>query len=372
MNQTKKGLPSIPNARNGKITKQEIYNDQGNKLFEKVFSYNNLYGNNNYYYGFKSHNISIGNTCAYGACIIGGQSQIPYYCNRSINITANEINQLGNKWAFSSYPIFKNFIVIDSIISSDFFSSNQVTSITKNSYNTLGNVSQIKTYSSLNEQLFTKYFYANDTEMSSEPFISELNTNYMVGVPLRTDTYRGTEKLGEEKTQYAKDAYTSNLLLPKYIWAKKGTDVNAVLEKKITFDLYDDKGNLKQYTTELGQPVSIVWGYNKTQPIAKVEGLAYSSLPTTKLNAAISASDLTGPNYVEATLLSNLDALRDDTVLDNSFITTYTYKPLIGISTVKDPKGDKLTYTYDFFNRLELVKDLNGKIINQIEYHYKN
>lgn len=232
-----------------------------------------------------------------------------------------------------------------------------------------------KQNSSLNtdsEKFIKKYYYSKDTEMSGEPFISDLNNSNMIGIPLRTDTYRGTEKLGEEKTQYAKDAYTSNLLLPKYIWAKKGTDVNAVLEKKITFDLYDDKGNLKQYTTELGQPVSIVWGYNKTLPIAKVEGLAYSSIPATKLNEAISLSNATGTNYVEANLLAKLDELRAETALDNSFITTYTYKPLIGISTVKDPKGDKLTYTYDFFNRLEFVKDLNGKIVNQYEYHYKN
>lgn len=232
-----------------------------------------------------------------------------------------------------------------------------------------------KQNSSLNtdsEKFIKKYYYSKDTEMSGEPFISDLNNSNMIGIPLRTDTYRGTEKLGEEKTQYAKDAYTSNLLLPKYIWAKKGTDVNAVLEKKITFDLYDDKGNLKQYTTELGQPVSIVWGYNKTLPIAKVDGLAYSSLPATKLDEAISLSNATGTNCVEANLLTKLDELRAETALDNSFITTYTYKPLIGLSTVKDPKGDKLTYTYDFFNRLEFVKDLSGKIVNQYEYHYKN
>jgi hypothetical protein len=212
----------------------------------------------------------------------------------------------------------------------------------------------------------TDYKYAQDLGIT---FMTNAN---MIGLILKTENFLGAEKLDEVLTQYAYDNSTSNLIEPKYQYAKKGTDVNAVLEKKITFDLYDDKGNLKQYTTELGQPVSIVWGYNKTQPIAKVKGLAYSSLPTTKLNAAISASDLTGSNYVEATLLSNLDELRDDSALDNSFITTYTYKPLIGISTVKDPKGDRLTYTYDFFNRLELVKDLNGKIINQYEYHYKN
>jgi hypothetical protein len=44
------------------------------------------------------------------------------------------------------------------------------------------------------------------------------------------------------------------------------------MENKIKYDQYDAKGNLLQYTTKDGIPVSIIWGYNQTLPIAKVEG----------------------------------------------------------------------------------------------------
>ncbi len=224
--------------------------------------------------------------------------------------------------------------------------------------------SKIVTWNGINKK--TDYKYAHDLAITNM-----INAN-MIGIILKTETFEETSKLSEELTQFAQDATTSDLILPKYIYAKKGSDANSSLELKMTYDKYDNKGNLLQYTPESGQPVSIVWGYNKTLPIAKVEGLAYSSIPATKLNEAISLSNATGTNYVEANLLTKLDELRAETALDNSFITTYTHKPLIGISTVRDPKGDKLTYTYDFFNRLEFVKDLNGKIVNQYEYHYKN
>jgi YD repeat-containing protein len=52
-------------------------------------------------------------------------------------------------------------------------------------------------------------------------------------------------------------------------------------------------------------------------------------------------------------------------------ITTYTHIPLIGVSTITDPKGDKITYTYDAANRLQNVKDKNDNILSENEYHYK-
>jgi len=53
-------------------------------------------------------------------------------------------------------------------------------------------------------------------------------------------------------------------------------------------------------------------------------------------------------------------------------VTTYTYIPLVGVSTITDPKGDKITYTYDAFNRLQSVKDKDGNILTENEYRYKN
>ena len=51
-------------------------------------------------------------------------------------------------------------------------------------------------------------------------------------------------------------------------------------------------------------------------------------------------------------------------------ITTYTYKPLVGIATTTDPRGYTLTYTYDSSNRLKEVKDADDNIVSDYRYEY--
>lgn len=60
------------------------------------------------------------------------------------------------------------------------------------------------------------------------------------------------------------------------------------------------------------------------------------------------------------------------TLLPQAQVTTYLHKPLIGVSTITDPRGEKTTYTYDMFNRLESIKDETNKLLEEYKYHYKN
>lgn len=52
-------------------------------------------------------------------------------------------------------------------------------------------------------------------------------------------------------------------------------------------------------------------------------------------------------------------------------MTTYTYDPLIGITSQTDINGNTTLYEYDGFGQLKLVKDKDEKIIQQNLYHYR-
>jgi YD repeat-containing protein len=55
----------------------------------------------------------------------------------------------------------------------------------------------------------------------------------------------------------------------------------------------------------------------------------------------------------------------------DSEITTYTYKPLVGMTSMTDTKGLTTYYEYDGFQRLKSIKDSDGNIVKSYDYHYR-
>lgn len=53
-------------------------------------------------------------------------------------------------------------------------------------------------------------------------------------------------------------------------------------------------------------------------------------------------------------------------------MTTYTYNPLVGLSSKCDINNRVTYYEYDKFNRLKLLKDMKGNIIKTLDYQYKS
>ncbi|MDX6183945.1 DUF5977 domain-containing protein [Flavobacterium sp. Fl-77] len=233
------------------------------------------------------------------------------------------------------------------------------------------------TKSSKGEIIETKYFYPDD--LLGEPLMSELKAVNRIGTPIITEQYKGGNLFSKNKTVFAKDASTGNLLLPKEVYsAKFPNDLPSILnvgnlEKKIVYNQYDDKGNVLQYTPESGIPVSIIWGYNKTQPIAKIENATYTAVEQYVSNLQ-NLSDLDNDNCMsssckEQTLRVALNALRAN--FQQSMVTTYTYNPLVGVTSITDPKGISSYYEYDAFNRLKFIKDKDLNILQKYCYNYK-
>jgi YD repeat-containing protein len=132
-------------------------------------------------------------------------------------------------------------------------------------------------------------------------------------------------------------------------------------EPRVLFTAYDNVGNLveQQKTGDVKQ--CYLWGYNKSYPVAEVIGSDYATV-----SALVDQSILDNPPD-EVTLRNHLGNLRN---IPNCLVTTYTYQPLVGITSSTDARGVTTYYEYDGFGRLKLIKDQNGNIIKKYEYKY--
>ncbi|MNL61593.1 hypothetical protein D3C87_1855390 [compost metagenome] len=52
-------------------------------------------------------------------------------------------------------------------------------------------------------------------------------------------------------------------------------------------------------------------------------------------------------------------------------MTSYTYDPLVGMTSATDVKGQTAFYEYDEFGRLKYIKDADGFILKDHTYNYK-
>lgn len=147
-----------------------------------------------------------------------------------------------------------------------------------------------------------------------------------------------------------------------YAPASIQTSINgATPVTEVTFNSYDPFGNLTQKTGVDGITTAYLWGYNSQYPVAEVKGMTH---PAAK--ALINESILDLPND-DAQLIGNLSNLRTG---ESRIVNSFTYLPLVGVSSMTGPEGNTHYYEYDHFGRLKRIRDYQNKILKQMDYNY--
>lgn len=180
-------------------------------------------------------------------------------------------------------------------------------------------------------KIITKYF-KYPLNYQSDIYKKMVERNIILPVIEEYETIEGKE-ISRIKNNYAS---INNLILPSS--KEISSHGESSLEKIISYDLYDKKGNILQYTTQDGTVNSVIWSYNYRYPIAKISNATYSEI-TSKLG--ISTDVLAQTNSPD---MLKIDNLRN--ILNKAQITTYTYKIGIGMTSQKDPKGYSIYYEY--------------------------
>ena len=189
-----------------------------------------------------------------------------------------------------------------------------------------------------------------------------------------------------------------------YIWSASGKylcaqTINATYDSSAYTSFEFDDPNNWSYSSGSITSIASITGINSYQlssssPISKgglISGDAYivsywSNSGSYNISGATVAETKAGRNVngwiyyqqlisATSTLVSITGAgLIDELRLypKGAQMTTYTYDPLIGITSVADPNGEITYYEYDAFNRLKNVKDYQGNIVKNFQYNYRN
>jgi len=202
---------------------------------------------------------------------------------------------------------------------------------------------------------------------------SHLQTASMTSIPVITEDKENGKTLSKSTI-----VFSNSSLLPTSTLLTNVSDGST--KESMKMDLYDDKGNLLQFTTSGGFTTAMIYGYNKSVLIAKVEGATYSQVASlvTDIIAASNDDNLNGNN--EPALITALDNFRKNPALVNYKVSTYTYDPVVGITSMTSSSSDpREVYEYDSSGKLKKVKrmekDASGNInyvtLKEYQYNYK-
>jgi hypothetical protein len=341
MNTNYKGFPYDPELKNGLITKEEVKDKYDDTVYDKTYTYTSIGSDN--FFGIKIRTHQFGDTD------FGGLG---------LDVDPLSLGAIIYKFSYFLYPISAYWWVLSNTSTNEYYNS-EILSTTENyTYNTSGKLKTVTTTLNPDNINSTTYYYPGELP-DALPIESTMMQNKMTGIPIQTEHYKNNVLLNTEKNRYSN---FNGKLLPAYIFTKKGSENSLPFQQRVNID-YDDFGNIQQYIVAYGRPVIFLWGYNKTLPIAKIENAT-----TAEIQIALGNSSATLSSYDESNI-NLINNLRQS--LSKAMITTYTYRPLVGVSSITDYKGNTVYYEYDNFGRLLQVKDHFGKIISENNYHYR-
>jgi hypothetical protein len=343
---------------NGNLIKKEIYNET-NSLKQQVLN-NYQFIQENCTWGMKTLTTDV--TDVYVGPLLGD------YVKKA-------------KYLVGVYPIKSGKTLLTQSQIKYFENGSEISVLTNYTYDNKNQVSKISETNSSGNLIETSFLYPyNLSSTNYNTYSGMVNRNMLTPVVEKLVKNNGNP-ISLNKTEYKwintpnpTSYFQSTYAIDKVKQSISGEYLD--LEDIVLFHSYDQYSNPTEVSKKDGTRISYIWGYNGKYLLAKIENASqpnfdnatqgFTIIPANLMADAITASN----SGTEANLITALNALR--TNLPNAMVTTFTYKPLVGVSTITDVKGDITKYYYDNSNRLQFVKDKDGNVLNENVYHYKN
>jgi hypothetical protein len=261
---------------------------------------------------------------------------------------------------------------------------------------------------SRNDSLKTTYKYPND--FLPTLVYSTMTSKNRISPVVQQDISRNGAFLNQIKTTY--NTWPSGIIAPE---VTETTKTGYGADTRIQFFSYNSNGGILDVARKDGPHISYKWGYNNQYPLTEAKNASNSEFFTENFEENQAAGVTTGgahtgkklfvganytvnwtrPNsrtyllsywcrvngswkYKQQPYSSNSititggDAYDDIRVFPfDAQLTTYTFEPMVGMTSKMEPDGATSYYEFDGFQRLKNIRDQNGNIIKSINYHYK-
>jgi len=315
--------------------------------------------------------------------------------NYSIGINTNSSTFYPKTFILGNFYLKKKVTRDFSITNTSVFVEN----IKEFAYNTNNQVTLTKQIDSEGNEIKTTYEYADSNLFQFNFSVSDMKTLNMIGYPIVETVFKNNSIISKKYNEYYSNnnnpsGITNPVVLQKtyeleinkpinnfqeFNWYDMNSPsfgtIDSRLKVKNHFSRYDSVGNLLEFSKVNGAKTCLIWGYNNSKVIAKIENLDYSSISQSVIDTLQSLSNADNDNCTsgtcnEQTLRNALNNLR--ALYPQSLITTYTHDPLIGVTSITDERGKTGFYQYDEQSRLQFIRDNEGNILKGYEYHYKS
>ncbi len=195
--------------------------------------------------------------------------------------------------------------------------------------------------------------------------------------PLKSDLLTDVFSDQNGHTQFNYTQINGRFLLTSVAHRK---NENLTLQTIIQYN-YDDQGNRVEtinYAPGILTPASYesyIYGYNNRFVVAKLTGVKYNDIPFSLITQIKTMTRNAVSDSNDAQIRSALNQLRQ---FPNALITSYTYNPNYGMTSVTDPKGYSVFTDYDALGRIKQTKEENPlspgqfNILSSNEYFTKN
>lgn len=332
---------------------------------------------------------------------------------------------------FCFYPIQVAKLLTKKTTETEYTSGAAHATIKEYQYNNKAYPSEEKLLTSDGSALTSNYSYASDYTGVTSGWIKDLKDKNIVGIPLEVLSKRNGLVTSGTFTTYS---VNGSLVTPNQVYRIEtaspqniaSTAPNGILPSQLKPAgtlTYDGNGNLIQTQAVDNICTSYLWGYNNALPIAKAinaqnkdifytsfeDGTGNSGVGDAKAGLKSWTSTTSAPTYTKT--LTNLSpvyytltywiksggawsqqtqSIASSQIVNGSYtinlngqidelkfypanaqMTTYTYDPLVGMTSQADVNNRISTFEYDNLARLTIVRDQDGNAVKKFSFGYR-